>query len=147
MIKTVKAAIKKILNDLDCSSIPDSVSEVSIVFTDDPEIRELNASYRDKDYPTDVLSFSQLEGDDEVSSDPTSLGDIVISIETAERQAEKDGRTKNEELLRLLIHGILHLFGYDHENVSEEEAERMRELEERLFHQRYQLWDTSDKSC
>jgi len=147
MRKTVKTAIKKILNGLDCSSIPDSVSEISIVFTDDSEIRELNASYRDKDYPTDVLSFSQLEGDDEISSAPTSLGDVVISVETAERQAEKDGRPINEELLRLLIHGILHLFGYDHENVSEEEAGRMRELEERLFHQTDPLWDAGDRGC
>jgi len=120
---------------LDCSRIPDSVCEVSIVFTDDPEIQELNASYRDKNYPTDVLSFSQLEDDDEVSPGATSLGDVVISIETAERQAEKDSISKDEELLQLLIHGILHLFGYDHENVSDEDAELMRELEERIFHQ------------
>ena len=92
----------------------------------DQTIHELNRQYRNKDRPTDVLSFPLA---DEVC--PTLLGDVVISIDTARRQARQRKRAFADELRALLIHGILHLLGYDHE-VSEGEAVRMRRKEREL---------------
>lgn len=107
--------------------------ELSILITDDSEIQKLNKQYRDKDKPTDVLSFSMIEGLD----DPQPiLGDIVISFETAERQAQEYQVNLYQELLRLLIHGILHLVGFEHENVSEQVAQEMKDTEDKLY-QRY----------
>lgn len=107
--------------------------ELSILITDDSEIQKLNKQYRDKDKPTDVLSFSMIEGLD----DPQPvLGDIVISLETAERQAQEYQVNLYQELLRLLIHGILHLVGFEHENVSEQVAQEMKDTEDKLY-QRY----------
>ncbi len=92
----------------------------------DQTIHELNRQYRNKDKPTDVLSFPLA---DEVC--PTLLGDVVISIDTARRQARQRKRAFADELRALLIHGILHLLGYDHE-VSDSEAVRMRRKEREL---------------
>lgn len=102
-----------------------------MLFTDNDAIRELNRTYRGKDQPTDVLSFSQLED----ASAPFSgecLGDIVISLERATEQAADYDNECNQEISRLLIHGLLHLFGYEHENVSETEVLRMQYEEDRL---------------
>ena len=104
-------------------------SELSIDLVGDREIRELNRSYRNKDRATDVLSFSLVEGQwSGFRGD--MLGDVVISIETATRQARKRHRGLNEEVTRLLIHGVLHLLGHDHEGTDE--ARRMRAEERRL---------------
>ena len=92
----------------------------------DPAIRELNRRYRNRDTPTDVLSFPLA---DEVC--PDLLGDVVISVDTLRRQARQCKRSVADELLRLLIHGILHLLGYDHE-VSPAEAKRMRKAEREM---------------
>ena len=108
-----------------------NVNSLSVVLTDDIEIHELNRCYRGKDKPTDVLSFSQLEGNEGVCSD--SLGDIVISIDTAKRQAIKFKCSFEEELLRLLVHGVLHLFGYDHERVSASKSAEMRRTLKKLI--------------
>ena len=121
-LEAVGALIKTCLVEIK-PSLPDSVSEVSIVFTNDSELYELNKNYRDKDSPTDVLSFSQLEGDE--NPKPISLGDIIVSAETAKRQAPEFNNDFNSELKRLVVHGLLHLLGYDHENVSKEEAQDM----------------------
>lgn len=129
--ETVRAKLETILGALGDEPIPEGVSEISVVFTDDREIQELNKSYRDKDKPTDVLSFSQLEGEDLVIS--RALGDIVISVETAAKQAKQIGHPLEDELDRLLVHGVLHLFGYDHEDVSEEEVLRMRGKEQEIL--------------
>ena len=116
---------------MDCSEIPDTISELSVLFTDDTAIRELNHTYRGKDRPTDVLSFSQLEDESTLFSGE-SLGDIVISLERAREQASDYDNDFDQEISRLLIHGLLHLFGYDHENVSEAEIIRMQQEEDRL---------------
>lgn len=99
-------------------------AEVSILLTDDAQIAELNKEYRDVDGPTDVLSFSQTEGEDEFipGVEENLLGDIVISVETAKRQAEEQGKSVDEEIDMLLVHGVLHLLGYDH---AEEDEERV----------------------
>ena len=90
---------------------------VDIVFSDDEQIQELNASYRGKDKPTDVLSFALFaDNPDEnfIIDNHISLGEVVISTETAKRQAEERNKTFEEEIYFLLSHGILHLLGFDH---------------------------------
>lgn len=100
--------------------------EISIVLTTDSRIRELNREYRGLDSPTDVLSFCQNEGEsigsDFHPSDRIYAGDIVISLETLEKNAEEFSVGIDEEFRRLLIHGILHLDGWEHatNNVDEE---------------------------
>jgi probable rRNA maturation factor len=92
--------------------------ELSIRLTDDREIHTLNHRYRLKDQPTDVLAFASLEVNcpqsQESDEEPLYLGDIVISIETAERQAEEHGHSLETELAWLAAHGLLHLLGWDH---------------------------------
>ncbi len=94
------------------------------MITDDEHIRELNRTYRGKDKPTDVLSFPICEK----VGDRLILGDVVISVDRAKAQAKEMGHSLEEEFQRLLIHGIIHLLGYDHERGGEEEI-RFRELE------------------
>lgn len=106
-----------------------AASELSVAFVDDARMQELNRDWRGKDRPTDVLSFSQLEGDT-VPGQAMLLGDVVISVDTLERQAADGGWTVEEELVRLLLHGVLHLLGHDHER--DDEARTMRAEEERL---------------
>ena len=95
-------------------------TEISVLLTDDRTISELNKQYRGVDGPTDVLAFSMVEGDDfggDVEEHP--LGDVVISVETAQRQAEAQGHDLEKELDMLLVHGLLHLVGYDHAEADE----------------------------
>ena len=99
--------------------------ELSILITSDREIKRLNRLYRNKDKPTDVLSFPMGE---EVGG-WRLLGDVVISLDTAKVQASEFGLNLEEEIKRLLIHGIVHLLGYDHE-LGPEEEEKFREMEE-----------------
>lgn len=108
-------------------------SELSIAFVDDGRMQELNRDWRGKDRPTDVLSFSQLEGEDLAAAEegePLLLGDIIVSLDTLERQARDGGWTDDEEMVRLLLHGVLHLLGHDHE--EEDDAKAMRTEEARL---------------
>jgi len=116
----------RILNDWDRSE-----AELSILITDDEEICSLNRLYRDVDRPTDVLSFSQLEGEGP-STTTDLLGDVVISWETAQRQAGEFGHTVLDEMKRLLVHGVLHLIGFDHEKDADA-ARTMREAEAKYF--------------
>src|SRR6185437_15991665 len=83
-------------------------SSVTIAFISDKKIRQLNRQFRRIDKPTDVLSFPS-------DSDEGNLGDIAISVETATRQAKQNGLTLDGEIAQLLLHGLLHLSGYDHE--------------------------------
>jgi len=103
--------------------------EISLLITDNARIKELNKEYRDKDRPTDVLSFP-------MSDDPLKeggmLGDIVISYETAKEQAEEAAIKTERELAFLFIHGILHLMGFEHEHDADEEEE-MFDLQENIL--------------
>ena len=105
-------------------------SELSIALVDDAEIAELNREHREKTGPTDVLSFSLLEGDFREHRG-VLLGDVVISLETAARQAADRHRSLAEEVSKLLIHGVLHLIGHDHE--QDDEARTMQVEERRLW--------------
>ena len=123
----IKQQIGRVLSSLDCNEC-----EISILFVGDQGIRDLNHRFRGVDRSTDVLSFPQLfEGLPEASG-TLILGDVAISLETALRQTKKHGLSLEEELTLLLIHGILHLLGYDHE-VSDHEDERMRKKTRELF--------------
>jgi probable rRNA maturation factor len=103
---------------LDC---PDG--ELSILIVDDPQIAELNKEYLNRTGPTNVIAFPMQEGQFS-DINPNLLGDVVISMDTAEKEAETAGLTLENRFNDLLIHGILHLFGYDHET-NEKDAEIM----------------------
>ncbi len=98
-------------------------AELSILIVDDPQIEILNRKYLNREGPTNVIAFPMLEGDFSQIS-PQLLGDVVVSIETAERERINSGLSLEERFTQLIIHGILHLFGYDHEE-DENEAELM----------------------
>ena len=102
--------------------------QLSVVLTDDEEVRALNREYGGEDKSTDVLSFSLREGEAFVTPDETDrLGEVVLSYETAKRQAEEAGHHLDDELAHLLVHGVLHLLGYDHAEDAEEAEMRSRE--------------------
>jgi probable rRNA maturation factor len=111
----LKKQVKIILQALECHD-----DELSILIVDDAKIRQLNHQYRNIDSATDVLSFPQNEGED-AEFISQMLGDVVISVETAHRQAMEHQFSLEQELVLLLIHGTLHLLGYDHERSLEEE--------------------------
>jgi len=106
-------------------------AEVSVLFTGDRAMRSLNRRYRSKDMTTDVLSFALREGMFP-RIQPTVLGDIVISLPAASRQAAEAGHPLIREIERLLVHGLLHLLGYDHER-GPHEALRMERKERKLL--------------
>lgn len=94
--------------------------EVCLSLTDDEEVHALNQSFAGEDHATDVLSFSQQEGLPMPGPGQAVLGDVVISVETAERQAQVAGHDLLHELLHLSVHGLVHLLGYDHATPDEE---------------------------
>ena len=104
--------------------------ELSVLLTDDKKIRELNKKYRGQDRATDVLSFPQNDRE-ENELDYHLMGDVVISTVTAKRQASQHGLSLEEEIVLLLIHGILHLLGFNHER--SEEACHMKKKTRELF--------------
>jgi probable rRNA maturation factor len=116
--KAIQKKARAILNALDC---PDG--ELSIVIVDDGRIAELNQTYLQHAGPTNVISFPMREGDF-TQINPQMLGDVVISADTCAQEAEGAGISTENRLDQLLIHGILHLFGYDHVH-SESEAKVM----------------------
>jgi len=125
--RKIKEIIKKVLQYLRV----DEKTEISVLFTDDEFIRSLNNKYRGIDKPTDVLSFNLQEGaikSPEIESDKL-LGDIIISAETAQRQADTLNHSIEKELTVLLIHGLLHLTGYDHEKDKDYKIMRAKESE------------------
>lgn len=114
--------------------------EVSVTFTDNEGIRELNRKFRNIDRPTDVLSFPLFDYTGESKEPPVDefvgmLGDIVISLEQAKKQAEEFGHSFEREAAFLTVHSMLHLLGYDHEAGGDEEADmrrRQREILDRM---------------
>jgi len=111
-LKEVKNLNKKEINEK---------SFLNIILVDDTSIHKINKEYRKKDKPTDVISFAYLDSE-YATNIPTNIGDIFISIDTAKKQAEDHKHSLNKEILVLTTHGLLHLFGFDH-NTDEEENE------------------------
>lgn len=116
--KKLRQTAKAILNALDC---PDA--ELSILILDDQQIAELNRKFLNRKGPTNVIAFPMQEGQfSEIA--PNLLGDVVISVETAQQEAQRAGLRMEDRFNQLLIHGILHLLGYDHAE-TKSEARRM----------------------
>ena len=112
----------------------DGPAEISVTFVDNARIHELNKQYRDKDAPTDVLSFPMAEnGEYDIDEDNGCkiLGDIVISMERAMEQAELYGHSLQREVAYLTVHSMLHLLGYDH--IKDDEAEVMEAREDAIL--------------
>lgn len=106
--------------------------EVSLVFTDDAEQRALNRDYRHKDSTTNVLSFPNMDGSGPpVAGLPRLLGDVVLARETVIREAQAQGKSVADHTAHLVVHGVLHLLGYDHQ--SQREAEEMEALERQIL--------------
>lgn len=110
-------------------------AEASLLLTDDSQIRALNRDYRGRDEPTNVLAFAALEGGHLLTGPdiegPVVLGDVVVARETALAEAARDAKSPADHLSHLVVHGILHLLGYDHQ--SEEDAVTMEALEVRVL--------------
>jgi probable rRNA maturation factor len=104
-------------------------AELSLALIGDGEMRKLNAKYRRKDYPTDVLSFP---AESHLPLETRLLGDVIISVDKAGSQAEERRRTLDQEMATLLVHGIVHLLGYDHER-SAKDARVMKRLENKIY--------------
>ena len=127
----IRGKLERVLKDLDCHD-----RELSILFTDDSRIAQLNFRYLGREGPTNVLSFPMADLDAPATQTPAvqsvMLGDVVISIDTALSEADEFGETMGHTIDRLLIHGVLHLMGHDHEE-SEAEAFLMEKEEKRLM--------------
>ncbi len=107
--------------------------ELSILITDDKSIAKINGAYFDRPWPTNVISFSMAEGDFvDVHPKTKMLGDIVISMETAMREAQDAMMPVGDRFAQLLVHGLLHIFGYDHET-PDADAQRMEKKSEALM--------------
>ena len=117
----------------DALELPGREFAVAVSFVDDAGIQELNAQYRGKDKPTNVLSFpmiddfSVLDKQPAIAGMPIELGDIVLAFETITREAEMEGKSITDHVAHLLVHGMLHLFGYDH--MTAKDAKEMEGLE------------------
>lgn len=125
--RKIRSITLKLLKLLDCRD-----KEVSLSFVNDEAIQQLNSQYRNKNKPTDVLSFSLQEGEFG-NINPHILGDIVISVDTAMADASKNGLSLEQEINFLIIHGLLHLLGYEHENTTKEEKKKMQAKQKTLF--------------
>lgn len=116
-------------------SLSDTEPELGVTIADKDEILELNREYRQRDRVTDVLSFPQFEGHDDLLADliddqsETLIGDVVICCDVAEEQAGEYGTGFTREVLYLFVHSVMHLFGYDHMEEAEKAVMRKREEE------------------
>lgn len=128
MAKRLKAVAVAILNALGC---PDD-TELSVSIVGDRSVRIINRNYLGRDRPTNVIAFSLQEGDCS-GVNPQALGDVIISADTAAREAADGGMDFFERLAFLLLHGILHLCGYDHERSGDAAAKKMEQKERHLL--------------
>ena len=125
--KFIKDSLKKISSSLEKKNIADKVlfeKELTLVFLDKLAAKKLNWQYRQKDYATDILSFE--------SGDPESLGELVFCPEVLETQAKEHKQSFDHELGLMLLHGVLHLLGFDHEDGGDEEK-KMMSLQDEVF--------------
>jgi len=127
-LQRIRRVMKKILNYVDRKD-----NEISLLFVDNEEIRDINKRFLNRNHTTNVLSFSLKDGQ-YGNINPHVLGDIVISLEKALEDAAEADIELNDEIDFLMIHGILHLLDYSHENASEAEILKMNKKEKELFY-------------
>ncbi len=127
-LSRVRKSLKRLLKELNCDD-----RSISILLVDDKEIQKLNSAFLHRNTPTNVLSFAMTEGEFG-NINPQILGDIVISVQTAYRDALIGHIDLMDEVEFLIIHGLLHLIGYDHEDTSAEKAAEMISCERDLFY-------------
>ncbi|WP_082464589.1 rRNA maturation RNase YbeY [Dethiosulfatarculus sandiegensis] len=127
--QALRNRLQQVLEDLECTED----TELSLVITDDEGIAPLNEQYLGHMGPTNVLSFPLAEGEFTEAAHGL-LGDVVVSVETARKEADENGLDPQEHFVRLIIHGILHLLGYDH-LTDPEEAREMEDLTEKLLNE------------
>ena len=108
-------------------ALPDA--ELAVTLSDDARVAALNGEWRDKPKPTNVLTFPAVEPDE--TADAPMLGDVILAFETVDREAREEGKSLSDHVSHLVVHGVLHLFGYDH--LDDEEAEEMEALETRAL--------------
>lgn len=125
-LRKVRRATQKILTELGLLD-----AELSVVLIDDARIRDLNRRYLNRDKPTNVLAFPMREGEFSILH-PNLLGDLVISVEMAKRQSGRFGLDKTEMVILLMVHGVLHLIGYEHEG-TKKGAREMSLKQKELF--------------
>jgi probable rRNA maturation factor len=125
--RKIRSTVLKLLKIMDCAN-----KELSISFVDDNTIKQLNNHYLQRNHSTNVLSFSLQDGE-YGNVNPHILGDIVISTETAQRDAIRSDLSLSEEIDFLIIHGLLHLLGFNHENTTKAQTTKMQMKERELF--------------
>jgi probable rRNA maturation factor len=125
--RRIRRSLRRLMKELHCED-----SELSLLLVDDDQIREINRTYLKRDRSTNVISFAMTEGEF-CSINPQLLGDIVLSVETAARDAATRSIDFMDEIEFLLIHGLLHLLGHEHENTTSAEARKMKTRERELF--------------
>lgn len=125
-MEKIEQTARAILDALDC---PDG--EISILIVDDPQMEKLNRKYLNRNGPTNVIAFPMREGEFSHLT-PQLLGDVVISTDTAAKEAQIAGIKLEQRFNELLVHGILHLFGYDHE-ISDRDARKMKRKSQELL--------------
>ncbi len=126
-LRRVRRSMKILLKELHCGD-----REIGLLLVDDNQIRKFNNDYLNRNFATNVISFSMTEGEFG-NINPQILGDIVISVETAYRDASNSQIDLMDELDFLIIHGLLHLLGYNHEATSAEKTREMNTREQELF--------------
>jgi probable rRNA maturation factor len=126
-LKRVRRSLTKLIKELHCVD-----NEIALLFVDDDQIMELNNKYLNRNYPTNVISFAMTEGEFG-NINQKILGDIVISVETAYRDASVGQIDPRDALDFLIIHGLLHLLGYNHEETNVEKTKEMNTREQELF--------------
>jgi probable rRNA maturation factor len=127
-LEKIETKARNILN-----ALASSESELSIVLVDDEQMSSLNWKYRRRQGPTNVLAFAMREGEFG-DIDPQLLGDVIISLPTAQREAKEAGLSLDSMISRLLVHGILHLVGFDHEKGEDAAREMEQRSTELLAH-------------
>lgn len=131
----IKMAFDEASNEVECPLFieidEDNDFEISLCLTDDNEVKKLNANYRNKDQATNVLSFANIDYGFDECFETIELGDIIVSLDTLIIEAKRDNISLYYHFCHLLVHGVLHLMGYDH--INDDEANEMENLEAKIL--------------
>lgn len=130
--KLVHRAVETAINSAHLPrEVADKDLEISIVLANDDLVQVLNKEYRGQDKPTNVLTFASIDNDEPQIGDEYNLGDVILSFQTLERESQEQDKFMNDHFFHLLVHGTLHILGYDH--IEEDDANTMETLEIRIL--------------